>query len=105
MTRSLAVYDVIIRLHGRRIARRQRKRKLSDCEQIPRANEQHLPIVDFDPVSIYVRELSETYKSNAMFFYDRYGGDVVGVVWKPKMKQQQQEVCYCLLWLYKCFLE
>ncbi len=43
-----------------------------------------LPIVDFDPVRIYVKQLRDAYSDFAMFFYDMYGGTEVYVLWKPK---------------------
>ncbi|KAL3225012.1 hypothetical protein MRX96_026198 [Rhipicephalus microplus] len=42
-----------------------------------------LPVVGFDIVSYYVQALENTYGELALFFYDRYGGDIVAVLWKP----------------------
>merc|ERR1712059_218386 len=38
-----------------------------------------LPIVDFNPVSLYVTELQQSYGHLANFYYDKYGGNVVAV--------------------------
>ncbi|XP_012671410.2 nucleolar protein 6 [Clupea harengus] len=43
-----------------------------------------LPVVDFDPVSLYLIELREAFGDVALFFCDPYGGTVIAVVWKPK---------------------
>ncbi len=99
MTRSLTVYDVIIRLHGRHITRRQQKRPIVDTDRFVDGSEHsycYLPVIDFDPVNIFVDELTNAFNNVAMFFYDRYGGDVIGVVWKPKIKQQNSEKVYIL---------
>ncbi|XP_012256852.2 nucleolar protein 6 isoform X2 [Athalia rosae] len=42
-----------------------------------------IPVVDFNPVQIYLRELRENYDEFALFFHDTYGGDVIGVLIKP----------------------
>ncbi|KAM9331048.1 nucleolar protein 6 [Gastrophryne carolinensis] len=41
------------------------------------------PVVDFDPVQLYLKELRDSYGEFALFFYDKYGGDVIGVLWNP----------------------
>ena len=41
------------------------------------------PVVDFDPVRSYVKELRETYEEIALFFYDVYGCTKIFVLWKP----------------------
>ncbi|KAH0627778.1 hypothetical protein JD844_008114 [Phrynosoma platyrhinos] len=41
------------------------------------------PVVDYDPVQCYLQELQEAFSEFALFFYDKYGGEVIGVLWKP----------------------
>lgn len=48
-----------------------------------------IPVVDFDPVKLYLKELREAFSEVAMFFYDAYGGTKVGVVWKPSANTPQ----------------
>ncbi|XP_060762939.1 nucleolar protein 6 [Neoarius graeffei] len=45
------------------------------------------PVVDFDPVKLYLSELKEAYGDLALFFCDPYGGTVIAVLWKPKAFQ------------------
>ncbi|CAG8457739.1 9805_t:CDS:10 [Paraglomus occultum] len=40
-------------------------------------------IVGFDPVDAYLNDLLKLYSNVALFFYDRYGGTTIGVLWKP----------------------
>ena len=42
-----------------------------------------LPVVDFDPVRLYVEELRKTFGDMALFFYDVYGATQIYVLWKP----------------------
>ncbi|XP_034548589.1 nucleolar protein 6 [Notolabrus celidotus] len=43
-----------------------------------------LPVIDYNPVSLYLAELREAFGDLALFFCDPYGGAVIAVVWKPK---------------------
>lgn len=43
-----------------------------------------LPVVDYNPVSIYLAELREAFGDLALFFCDPLGGTVITVLWKPK---------------------
>lgn len=47
------------------------------------------PVVDFDPVKLYLSELRDAYGDLALFFNDPYGGTVIAVLWKPKAFQPQ----------------
>ncbi|XP_062874179.1 nucleolar protein 6 isoform X2 [Trichomycterus rosablanca] len=47
------------------------------------------PVVDFDPVKLYLSELRDAFGDLALFFYDPYGGTVVAVLWKPQAFQPQ----------------
>ncbi|XP_050965256.1 nucleolar protein 6 [Labeo rohita] len=42
-----------------------------------------LPVIDYDPVRLYLSELREAFGDLALFFYDPYGGTVIAVLWKP----------------------
>ncbi|XP_053336445.1 nucleolar protein 6 [Clarias gariepinus] len=45
------------------------------------------PVVDFDPVKLYLSELRDAFGDLALFFCDPYGGTVIAVLWKPKAFQ------------------
>ncbi len=45
--------------------------------------DKNLPVVDFDPVRLYVDELRKTFGDMALFFYDVYGATQIFVLWKP----------------------
>ncbi|XP_078530850.1 nucleolar protein 6 [Lissotriton helveticus] len=48
-----------------------------------------LPVVDYDPVQCFLQELRAAFKDLALFFYDMYGGEVIGVLWKPSAFEPQ----------------
>lgn len=41
------------------------------------------PVLEFDPATIFCRELQDFLGPNALVFHDEHGGSVVGVVWNP----------------------
>ncbi|XP_074526984.1 nucleolar protein 6 [Halichoeres trimaculatus] len=43
-----------------------------------------MPVIDYNPVSLYLAELRDAFGDLALFFCDPYGGTVIAVVWKPK---------------------
>uniref|UniRef100_K7G936 Nucleolar protein 6 n=1 Tax=Pelodiscus sinensis TaxID=13735 RepID=K7G936_PELSI len=47
------------------------------------------PVVGYDPVQCYLRELREAFGDLALFFYDLHGGEVIGVLWKPSSFKPQ----------------
>jgi U3 small nucleolar RNA-associated protein 22 len=44
----------------------------------------HFPITDFNPVEKYLIELESAFSEFCLFFYDKYGGTRIAVVWKPQ---------------------
>ncbi|CAG8439197.1 12775_t:CDS:10, partial [Funneliformis mosseae] len=48
-------------------------------------SEEKWPLIGFDPVECYINELEKIYSdtSSLLFFYDKYGGTFIGVVWNP----------------------
>ncbi|CAG9533984.1 unnamed protein product [Cercopithifilaria johnstoni] len=67
--------NVDIHIKGRHMARRKVVR--SKLINGP------LPVVDYDSVRKYVKRLRQCFSSVALFFYNKYVGDIIGVVWKP----------------------
>uniref|UniRef100_A0A8C3CG05 Nucleolar protein 6 n=1 Tax=Cairina moschata TaxID=8855 RepID=A0A8C3CG05_CAIMO len=47
------------------------------------------PVVDYDPVQCYLQELRDAFSDLALFFYDKHGGEVIAVLWKPLSFQPQ----------------
>ncbi|KAM4753887.1 LOW QUALITY PROTEIN: nucleolar protein 6 [Cyanocitta cristata] len=47
------------------------------------------PVVDYDPVQLYLQELRDAFDDLALFFYDKHGGEVIAVLWKPLSFQPQ----------------
>ncbi|XP_076350241.1 nucleolar protein 6 Mat89Ba isoform X2 [Tachypleus tridentatus] len=85
----LDLYDVIIHLRPLQIPKRhlgvdyQEGKFLSKCEPHKYTKEKKLPVVDYDPVVKYLEELNESFEEFALFFYDHFGGEFIGVLWKP----------------------
>ncbi|XP_028852070.1 nucleolar protein 6 [Denticeps clupeoides] len=48
-----------------------------------------LPVIDYNPVSKYLKELRDSFGDIALFFYDVYGGKVITVLWKPQAFEPQ----------------
>ncbi len=49
----------------------------------------HFPVVDFDPVNIYVNDLRAAYGDLAHFYSDVYGDTKIYVLWKPEALKQK----------------
>lgn len=46
-------------------------------------NLESFPIVGFNPVTHYITELKRHLSDYALFFYDRFGGTKIYLIWKP----------------------
>ncbi|XP_063814035.1 nucleolar protein 6 isoform X2 [Pseudophryne corroboree] len=86
----LDLYDVLIHLNPKHIPRHR--------EAVDQAAKSFLrgvlreeaavkalrfPVVNYDPVQLYLNELRESYGEFALFLYDTFGGEVIGVIWNP----------------------
>lgn len=94
---SLADYDVLIKLKPSTLPRKEqkvdytppsaksqrKKYKNLEADADDHAGTESSTLVDHDPVQCYLRELKKHYGGHALFFYDKLGGDVIGVVWNP----------------------
>uniref|UniRef100_A0A665SXI0 Nucleolar protein 6 n=1 Tax=Echeneis naucrates TaxID=173247 RepID=A0A665SXI0_ECHNA len=91
MRPPLDVYDVLIHLNPKQVP------LLSQAVDLPALNFSRgamtdgvsqsggaLPVVDYNPVSLYLMELRDAFGDFALFFCDPYGGTVIAVLWKPK---------------------
>ncbi|KAK2165674.1 hypothetical protein NP493_1357g00033 [Ridgeia piscesae] len=108
----LDVFDVIIHLEPRQLCRRYHAVDL--CPGVPVPSHQggakgrrELPVVNYDPVQCYLHELRTFHMSMEifesprhvstknrlpvlpLFFHDTFGGNFVGVLWKPSSFQPQ----------------
>ncbi|XP_061469328.1 nucleolar protein 6 isoform X2 [Rhineura floridana] len=92
----LDFYDVLIHLNPKQIPRHleavdrpaksfSRGMLKSDAA----VNTFAFPVVDYDPVQFYLQELQEAFSGLALFFYDKHGGEVIGVLWKPTAFEAQ----------------
>lgn len=56
-------------------------------EKYKQSEDNKIPITDFNPVEKYLKTLRENYGKFAIFFHNSYGGNVIGVLWKPAVFQ------------------
>jgi len=96
-------YSVIIRLKKEMNPRRteqldsQTPLKFTEYSKTPK---EFMPIVDFDPVQVYLQELRDTFGHLALFLHNNYGGSYIAVVWKPEVYQEQHfSVRFCMIFI------
>jgi U3 small nucleolar RNA-associated protein 22 len=83
------LYDLVIELKPQFCVKGYQKLDICEGTFIPHYRDwdpevnKLYPIVDFDPVSFYVRDLREAFEDIALFLYDVYGGSKIYVLWKP----------------------
>ncbi|OWF47935.1 nucleolar protein 6-like [Mizuhopecten yessoensis] len=82
------IYDVIIHLRQRMVPRQNQAVDINNETTIPLYLTDRpstvMPVYEFDPVQLYLSELRAVYSDYALFFCDRYGGNLIGVLWKPQ---------------------
>ncbi|XP_063894917.1 nucleolar protein 6 [Helicoverpa armigera] len=88
---SLSGYNVLIHLHpslvaysGERVDSSPTLRRLGD------AAGHVIPVTEFQPVAMYLQELTSAYGDFALFFHDTYGGEVIAVLWKPDINDDRE---------------
>ncbi|KAK3588803.1 hypothetical protein CHS0354_012016 [Potamilus streckersoni] len=90
----LDVYNVLIHLCQKQLPRQHQAVDLRKDTYIPcyqdDVESNKFPITQFDPVQIYLKELRASYDEFALFFHDTFGGNVIGVIWKPNVFVPQQ---------------
>ncbi|XP_078616347.1 nucleolar protein 6-like [Branchiostoma floridae x Branchiostoma japonicum] len=88
----LDIYDVIIHLNPWNVPRRSEGvdyLNFKGCRDLPtdggmgQGGKEILPVVEFDPVQMYLEELEDTYGDMALFFHDPCGGLYITALWKP----------------------
>ncbi|KHJ46027.1 nrap protein [Trichuris suis] len=75
----LRQFNAVIQLAEGKVTCRQRPQEAIDMSHTPLA----IPVIDFNSVSLYLRDLRETYGQLALFFYNHWQGTSIGVIWKP----------------------
>lgn len=85
---SLDQFNMILRLEKKRIPRyfQNLDADISNTlkfKEYTKNHDEKIPIVDFDPVQLYLQELRDSFGHIALFLHDSYGGDFIAVVWKP----------------------
>jgi U3 small nucleolar RNA-associated protein 22 len=94
---TLGDYDVLINLKPVALPRRDQKidykvgggkgakkyKNLALQDESTQAATEQKTVVSHDPAQLYLRDLRSAYGDAALFFYDKLGGDVIGVVWNP----------------------
>nr|XP_030113545.1 nucleolar protein 6 isoform X1 [Taeniopygia guttata] len=91
----LDFYDVLIHLNPNQIPRLlenvDRPVKSVSRGMVKNSSAMNIlfPVVDYDPVQLYLHELRNAFDDLALFFYDKHGGEVIAVLWKPLGFQPQ----------------
>ena len=87
----LDIYDVKINLNTAFCVKAFQKIDICKGTFLPRYRvfdlndyDKTLPVVGFDPVELYVKELRDAFDDIALFFYDVYGSTEIYVLWKPE---------------------
>ncbi|XP_033750343.1 nucleolar protein 6-like [Pecten maximus] len=84
----MEIYDVVIHLRQKMVPRQNQAVDITNETNIPlhvyNVSCEVMPVYEFDPVQMYLSELRAAYSEYALFFNDRYGGNLIGVVWKPQ---------------------
>lgn len=92
----LTEYDCLINLKPVMVPRRMQavdldnEYPLLDWHPYRGHSQQKIPVVDFDPVQYFLRDLRNGYGEFALFFYDTYGGTTIGVLLKPSALESRE---------------
>ncbi|CAL8143169.1 unnamed protein product [Orchesella dallaii] len=86
---SLNHFDIIIHLKRHINSRSfQRIESISEpvrYQEYQKKMDEMIPVVEFDPVQVYLQDLRNAYGHMAAFLHDTYGGQYITVVWKPQI--------------------
>ena len=88
---SYDIFDVVINLKVQYCVKAYQKVDISKGTFLPKhrpfksnENETNFPVVDFDPVAIYLSALRAAYGELAYFYVDVYGDSKICVLWRPQ---------------------
>ncbi|XP_053973649.1 nucleolar protein 6 [Hylaeus volcanicus] len=85
----LTEYDCLIHLKPHMVPRKlqaidvNEKYQVIDWHPYKKHSHEKIPVVGFDPVQCFLKELRDGYDEFALFFHDTYGGMIIGVLLKP----------------------
>ncbi|KAK6733690.1 hypothetical protein RB195_017444 [Necator americanus] len=89
---DMSVYDAIIEIYPKMVVR------TSVSEKTPTVNNpEALPVVSFDPVDELVYALNAHFEHVALFFWNKYGGNHIGLIWKPYEVEVPAKISRCSL--------
>ncbi|XP_041980479.1 nucleolar protein 6 [Aricia agestis] len=89
---SLEGYDVLIRLRRSLVPHSAERLDAPLAPAKPAPESDVIPVVDFDPVQRYLKELRHAFGEWALFCHDAYGGDVIAVLWTPAASEQHADL-------------
>ncbi|XP_066977982.1 nucleolar protein 6 [Macrobrachium rosenbergii] len=92
---SLDDFNVVIKLQESQLSRRKESVDVTMpqpkfIKPYKHHRKEIVPVVMFDPAEMYLRELRAAFSHLALFFHDEFGGNVIGLVWKPSALQEQE---------------
>ncbi|KAK0424612.1 hypothetical protein QR680_008751 [Steinernema hermaphroditum] len=87
-------YDLLISVNPKNIAPRLNSRPKKP--QNNKSTGKVLPVVDFNPVELFVSELKASFDSVAYFFYNHFNPDKIGVIWKPVNSVKEVNITNCV---------
>ncbi|XP_017777485.1 PREDICTED: nucleolar protein 6 [Nicrophorus vespilloides] len=90
---NISEYNLIIHLDAKCVLKYLQKIDCTSTNVIKIEEYKHdartkIPVVGFDPIQIYLKELRKNYGDFALFFYDSYGGYKIGVLWRKKSLEE-----------------
>uniref|UniRef100_A0A0A9W1N5 Nucleolar protein 6 n=3 Tax=Lygus hesperus TaxID=30085 RepID=A0A0A9W1N5_LYGHE len=81
----MSVFHLVIRLAPEIATRRHQKLDFQGIVSTKvTSGSYNIPVYNFDPVELYLKDLEAHYSDKAIFFYDQYGGSEIGVLLKPQ---------------------
>ncbi|WKX95456.1 hypothetical protein Q1695_012147 [Nippostrongylus brasiliensis] len=90
-TVDLSIFDAVIEVFPKMVVRKT----LGDAIDVK--GEEALPVVNLDPVEELVFALNSHFHQVALFFWNRYGGDRIGIKWKPHELEVPSKISRCSL--------
>uniref|UniRef100_A0A8R1I488 Nucleolar protein 6 n=1 Tax=Caenorhabditis japonica TaxID=281687 RepID=A0A8R1I488_CAEJA len=86
---NLKPYDAVIELEPSAVVR-----KKPILERRP-TKSRKIPVVELDPIDELIYQLNNNFHQVAMFFYNKYGGHKIGVMFKPQEAEVPAKISRC----------
>lgn len=88
---SLSIFDAVIHLHMQQLPRKSEGLDIDKTVKFGKnVEDERFPVVEFDPPRLLLNELKATFGELCLFFHDKHGGTVIGVLWKPSQLQARE---------------